>query len=72
MTEYRKELVSPAGEKYVAKSAVEANNLMYGSGYREVVDDDKVGPTPADETPATDVTDAPATPDTAAGGEVQP
>jgi hypothetical protein len=36
VSEYRKELVSPSGEKYVSTSAVETNDLIYGSGYREV------------------------------------
>lgn len=38
MSEYSKELVSPDGEKYVAKSAREANDLIYGSGYTEVAE----------------------------------
>lgn len=32
---YRKELLSPTGETYVSTSAVETNDLIYGSGYRE-------------------------------------
>ncbi len=36
MNKFAKVLISPTGEKFVARSAVEANNLVFGSGYREV------------------------------------
>jgi hypothetical protein len=34
-SEFSKELVSPNGRKYVATSQREANDLIYGAGYRE-------------------------------------
>jgi hypothetical protein len=36
VTDFRKELVSPDGTKYVSTSPREANDLVFGSGYREV------------------------------------
>lgn len=36
MSKYRKELVSPDGDRYVSMSPIETNDLIYGSGYREV------------------------------------
>jgi len=36
VTEYSKDLVSPTGKKYTATSPREANDLIFGSGYREV------------------------------------
>lgn len=36
VNEYRKELVSPNGDKYVSTSPRETNDLVYSSGYREV------------------------------------
>lgn len=53
MNTYRKELLTPDGERYVATSPVEANNLIYGSGYREAEssDTENPAPTPAANTP---------------------
>lgn len=57
MSEYSKELISPDGETYVAKSAREANDLIYGSGYTEV---DGSAETPASvETPETSTSSSP-------------
>lgn len=47
MNGYRKELLSPGGEPYVATSPVEANNLIYGSGYREAAE-------PSNDEPSSD------------------
>ena len=41
MTEYSKKLISPDGREVVAHTPREANDLMYGSGYREA--DTKAG-----------------------------
>jgi hypothetical protein len=67
MSQYRKELLSPSGDRYVSTSARETNDLIYGSGYRDA-DESTAKPDKADVD-----TDkgAPANP-FAFGGEVRP
>jgi hypothetical protein len=67
VSEYRKELLSPGGDKYVSTSARETNDLIYGSGYREV--DESTSDT--SEASANGDEESPASP-YAYGGEVSP
>ncbi len=69
MTEYRKELVSPDGDKYVSTSPTETNDLVYGSGYREA-DTSTAGDAAGDGSPGKSA-DAEVSP-YAYGGELTP
>lgn len=65
MSAYRKELLSPDGEKYVSTSAIETNDLIYGSGYREVDES-------ANDTAPTTVREDKPSASYSYGGEVSP
>lgn len=67
MNQYRKELVSPTGERYVSTSPRETNDLIYVSGYREVDESTSAAPklaTTPEKTASTSLF--------AHGGEVSP
>lgn len=66
MSKYRKELVSPTGERYVSTSPVETNDLVYGSGYREVDE------SASDATETTTASNEASAPPFALGGKVSP
>lgn len=72
VNKYAKELLTPSGEKYIATSPIEANDLIYGSGYREVSEQsEQSGPEAKKTAPA--ASDKPATPTQyASGGQVSP
>jgi len=68
VNKFSKTLISPTGDTYIATSAVEVNDLVYGSGYREADEATSDAEQIADATSA----EKAAGTDDAYGGEVTP
>lgn len=72
---YRKELLTPAGDVYVATSRREANDLIYGRGYREAPESGDANAESGDDAKKTSTPPAPDKPASTSlynGGQVSP